>query len=243
MFPCLCLQHQKRQQKIESRVTLESLTSPSQTEGEKMDPAADGESNDGGNADSETHEDTPQGRDAAEAKKENEEDEDSVIDCDSSATSSVRNRFTVLSEEQHPKDSVSDNDNMSDMEEEGQEDTQLVSEMEKFTLDDAFIEDKDNKAVDQDMEVEDDPPEAKEYTVVNQDPELSFRTLATRTPPEKQECSVQSCLFQFTEVETLTQNNSLLCVTCTKLQRNKDKAGGMWTFSLCWSVFLLVLIL
>uniref|UniRef100_A0A4W6E0X3 Ubiquitin carboxyl-terminal hydrolase n=1 Tax=Lates calcarifer TaxID=8187 RepID=A0A4W6E0X3_LATCA len=103
-------------------------------------------------------------------------------------------------------------------------DTQLVSEMEKVTLDDAFIEDSD--AVEQDMETEDEPPEGKEYTVVNQDPELAFHTLAARTAPEKQECSVQSCLFQFTEVETLTQNNSLLCVTCTKRQGNKDKAGG-----------------
>lgn len=230
------LQHQKRQQKIESRVTLESLTSPSHTEGEK---AADGESNDGENADSETNEDAPEGRDAVEAKKESEEDEDSVIDCNSSATSSASNRFTVLSEEQHSKDSVLDNDNISDMEQEGVEDTHLVSEMEKFTLDDAFIEDKDSDAVGQDMEAENDPPEAKEYTVVNQDPELAFHTLATRTPPEKQECSVQSCLFQFTEVEILTQNNSLLCVTCTKLQRNKDKAGGMWSFSPCYLSFVL----
>lgn len=59
---------------------------------------------------------------------------------------------------------------------------------------------------------------------MNQDPELAFCTLATRTPPEKQDCSVQSCLFQFTEVETLTQNNSLLCVTCTK--QHLKKAGG-----------------
>uniref|UniRef100_A0A8C6ST29 Ubiquitin carboxyl-terminal hydrolase n=1 Tax=Neogobius melanostomus TaxID=47308 RepID=A0A8C6ST29_9GOBI len=61
--------------------------------------------------------------------------------------------------------------------------------------------------------------ETQEYTVVNQDPDSAFQTLAPRASPEKQECSVQSCLFQFTEVETLTQNNSLLCVTCTKRQR------------------------
>lgn len=229
MFSCLCLQHQKRQQKLEGRVTLESLTSPSHTEGEKMDSAADGESNDGGDADNETHEDAPQGCDALQAENEKEENEDSVIDCISSAESSVSNRFTILSEEQHSKDSALDNDKVSDMEEEGEEDTELLSEMEKVTLDDAFIE--DSSAVEQGTEVEINPPEPKEYTVVNQDPELAFHTLATRTPPEKQECSVQSCLFQFTEVEILMQNNSLLCVTCTKQQQNQDKAGGMWTFS------------
>lgn len=239
MFPCLGLQHQKRQQKLDGRATLDSLTSPSHTESEQTDPTAD--TKDGENADNETHEETSVSEgnpaqipvseqdqktpDTVQDEKETEEDEDSVIDCDSSAASSVSNRFTVLSEEQHSKDNVSDNDKISDMDQEGEEDTQLVSEMEKVTLDEAFIEDTD--AVEQGMESEDEPLEAKEYTIVNQDPELAFHTLATRTAPEKQECSVQSCLFQFTEVETLTQNNSLLCVTCTKRQANKDKAGGV----------------
>lgn len=154
---------------------------------------------------------------------ENEEEQDSVIDCDSMDISSVSNRFTIL-EEQHLKDSTLDEEKTSDIDQEGKEDTQLVSEMEKVTLDDSFIE---SDAVEQVMESEDEPLEDKEYIVVNQDPELAFHTLATRLSPEKQDCSVQSCLFQFTEVETLTQNNSLLCVACTKQQQNKDKAGGI----------------
>ncbi|XP_069017313.1 ubiquitin carboxyl-terminal hydrolase 16 [Embiotoca jacksoni] len=163
-----------------------------------------------------------QEQDLVQVEQEKEEDEDSVIDCDSSATSSVSNHFTVLSEGQHSTDSNLC-DEISNMDQEREEDTQLVSEMEKVTLNDAFIEDTD--AVEQIVE-SDEVPEAKEYTVVNQDPALAFHTLAARTTPEKQECSVQSCLFQFTEVETLTQNNSLLCVTCTKQQLKKDKAGG-----------------
>ncbi|XP_040902992.1 ubiquitin carboxyl-terminal hydrolase 16 [Toxotes jaculatrix] len=230
--------HQKRQQKFEGRVTLNSLTSPSCAENGQTNPSAD--ANEGETADSETHEEAPltEGNPAqviaaeqavkdlntVQAEKEKEDDEDSVIDGESSATSSVSNRFTVLSEAQHSNDSILDDDKMSDMEQETEEDTQLVNEMEKVTLDDAFIADSD--AVEQCVETEDEPLEGKEYTVVNQDPELAFHTLATRTAPEKQECSVQSCLFQFTEVETLTQNNSLLCVTCTKRQGNKDKASG-----------------
>ncbi|XP_035535706.1 ubiquitin carboxyl-terminal hydrolase 16 [Morone saxatilis] len=226
--------HQKRQQKHESRVTLDSLTSSSHTEGEQTDPITDAE--DGENAHNQTHEEAPlseenpvseqdqKNHDMIQDEKENEEDEDSLIDCDSSAASSVSNRFTVLSEEQHSKDSIIDDEKTSDMDQEGEEDSPLVNEMEKVTLEDTFIEDSDS--VEQIMETEDEPLEAKEYTVVNQDPELAFQTLATRTTPEKQECSVQSCLFQFTEVETLTQNNSLLCVTCTKRQPNKDKTGG-----------------
>ncbi|KAK5868915.1 hypothetical protein PBY51_009888 [Eleginops maclovinus] len=229
---------QKRQHKLDGRVTLDCLSSP--TESEQTDPT-DPDAQDGENADNETNEEaTLIGETAAQIsvseedqktldtdqdeKEKEEEDDDSVIECDSSTTSSVSNRFTVLSEEQPSKDSVFDNDNISDMDQEGEQDTQLVSEMEKVTLDDAFIQ--DSIAVDQSMETEEEPLEAKEYTVVSQDPELAFQTLATRKAPEKQECSVQSCLFQFTEVETLTQNNSLLCVTCTKRQPNKDKAGA-----------------
>ncbi|KAM7399022.1 hypothetical protein PAMP_018316 [Pampus punctatissimus] len=223
--------HQKRQQKLESRVTLNSLISPSCTENEQADFA-------GENADSETHDGVPlsegdsaqtsvseqnlKNLDTVQAKKD--EEEDSVIDCDSSDMSSISNRFTILSEEQQSRDNVLDDEKICDMDQEGEADTQLVSEMEKVNLDDAFI---DPDAVEQCMESEDEPLEAKDYTVVNQDPELAFHTLATRTSPEKQECSVQSCLFQFTEVETLTQNNSLLCVTCTKRQPNKHKAEGV----------------
>ncbi|KAI4815571.1 hypothetical protein KUCAC02_005713 [Chaenocephalus aceratus] len=229
---------QKRQTKLDGRVTLDSVSSLSQTESDQTDPA-DPDAEDGENADNGTNEEatligeTPAQISVSEEdqktletdqdeKEKEEEDDDLVNECDSSATSSVSNRFTALSEEQPSKDSVLDNDNISDMDQEVEQDTELVSEMEKVTLDDAFIE--DSLAVDQSMESEEE--EAKEYTVVSQDPDLAFHTLATRKAPEKQECSVQSCLFQFTEVETLTQNNSLLCVTCTKRQPNKEKAGA-----------------
>ncbi|XP_034403973.1 ubiquitin carboxyl-terminal hydrolase 16 [Cyclopterus lumpus] len=223
--------HQKRQQKIEGRVTLDSLSSPSHLESEQNVPTADAKDTE--NADNVTHEEAllSEGNPAqisvsereqknlepVQDEKEGEEEEDSVNDCDSLATSSVSNHFTVLSDEQHSQDSILDDDQISDMDLEQEEKTQLASEMEKVTLDDAL---------DTTMESEDEPVEAKEYTVVSQDPELAFHTLATRTAPEKLECSVQSCLFYFTEVETLTQNNSLLCVTCTKRQPNKDNTGG-----------------
>lgn len=241
LFPCRGLQHQKRQQKLEGRVTLDSLSSPSHTENKHTHLNADIKDED--NACNETHEEAlmsegnpeqismpEQGLKNLDTKdrEDPEEDEDSVTDCDSSAVSSVNNRFTVLSEEQHTKHSIMDDDKTSDMDQEGEEDTYLISEMEKATLDDAFIEDSD--AVEQFMESEDEQLEAKEYTVVNQDPELAFHTLASRITPEKQDCSIKSCLFQFTEVETLTQNNSLLCLTCTKRHSTKDKAEGIGNF-------------
>lgn len=145
-----------------------------------------------------------------------EQDEDSLVDGDT-ATPSI-NRFAILSEDQQTKDVTSDDDK-GDVYDERDDD--LVKEMDDVTLDDDFIEDPD--ALEHPPETEDEPKEVKEYTVVNQDPKLAFHTLGSRTAPERQECSVQSCLFRFTEVETLTQNNSLLCVTCTQQQPKKDK--------------------
>lgn len=145
-----------------------------------------------------------------------QQDEDSLVDGDT-ATPSI-NRFAILSEDQQTKDVTSD-DHKGDVYDEREDD--LVKEMDNVTLDDDFIEDPD--ALEHPPETEDEPKEVKEYTVVNQDPKLAFHTLGSRTAPERQECSVQSCLFRFTEVETLTQNNSLLCVTCTQQQPKKDK--------------------
>lgn len=214
---------------------MDSLTSASCAEKTQADPA---DTKDKENADNGTHEEAGERSSAetgdsekkpemlkASGEKDEEEDEDSVIDGDSSATSSASNRFTVLSEDQHSKDSVLEDEKMSDMDQEAEEEEQLAGEMQKMALNDAFVEDAEG--AEGSVESEDTPLEAKEYTVVNQDPELAFHTLAARTAPEKQECSVQSCLFQFTEVETLTHNNSLLCVTCTKRQPHKSSSQGI----------------
>ncbi|XP_030601030.1 ubiquitin carboxyl-terminal hydrolase 16 [Archocentrus centrarchus] len=222
--------HQKRQQKLEGRATLDSLTSPSHTESERTEATAD--SKDRENTDSETREEDSQhpapvgvseedqkALNTVQVEQEKEQDVDSASDHDSP----VSNRFTVLSEEQHLKDDTTCNEKPNVVQEE-EEDAQLVSEMSKVTLDDAFLEDAE--AMEERVESEDGVLETKEYTVINQDPELAFHTLADRTVPEKQECSVQSCLFHFTEVETLTENNSLLCVTCTKRQLRNNKSGG-----------------
>lgn len=212
---------QKRQQKLDSKVTLDSLTSPERSiestehtaEIEHYKEEAHGEENPAQSSDANTDEKSP---DTVQAEAESEDDEESITDCDSS----VKNRFTLLSDEQQSNNSTFEN-KTSDTVQDLNEDSELVSDMKNVTLDEAFIEDSD--ASDHSLG-RDEPLESKEYTVVKQDPELAFQTLATRTVPEKKECSVQSCLFQFTEVETLTQNNSLLCVTCTKQQHNKGKS-------------------
>ncbi|KAL4233209.1 Ubiquitin carboxyl-terminal hydrolase 16 [Mactra antiquata] len=54
----------------------------------------------------------------------------------------------------------------------------------------------------------------------------SINTLADRYHPTSGECSVESCLNQFTAAELLTGNNKFGCKNCTKLKyknQNKDK--------------------
>ncbi|KAM3874735.1 ubiquitin carboxyl-terminal hydrolase 16-like [Diretmus argenteus] len=224
--------NQRRQQKFDGRITIESLTSPGLAESTETDPTDAKENEENGTYDEAplseekpsdigVSDQEPEKLDVVQTNTEKEEKEEE--DSDSSAASSVRNRFTVLSEDPQSKD----DDKTSDVDQEVEENVQLAGEMEKMSLDDAFLEDAD--AAEHGMESEDEPTEAKEYTVVNQDPELAFHTLAARAAPEKQECSVQSCLFQFTEVETLTQNNSLMCGTCTKRRPNGTKPEGIRT--------------
>nr|XP_021503679.1 ubiquitin carboxyl-terminal hydrolase 16 isoform X3 [Meriones unguiculatus] len=68
-------------------------------------------------------------------------------------------------------------------------------------------------------------PVAKEYEVMNEDPETAFCTLANREAFSTDECSIQHCLYQFTRNEKLQDANKLLCEVCTKQQCNGPKAN------------------
>ncbi|KAJ0063547.1 hypothetical protein NL108_003854, partial [Boleophthalmus pectinirostris] len=215
---------QKRQQKLDSKTSLGSLTSPQSNGNTQHDEE---------NKETESHEEKASGEEPSgelmdansEPKDQNatvgENEEEEKEDEEESTTS---NRFTLLSEEQ-PNGSTLDKTSDSVQNEE----TNLEED-----LDQALIEDCE-KVADESMECHEgepvepgesgEPGEPAEYTVVNQDPDSAFQTLAQRTAPEKQECSVRSCLFHFSEVETLTQNNSLLCLTCTKRQHRPGKGG------------------
>ncbi|NWI21555.1 UBP45 hydrolase, partial [Crypturellus soui] len=51
-------------------------------------------------------------------------------------------------------------------------------------------------------------------------PQNAFQTLSQSYITSSKECSVQSCLYQFTSVELLMGNNKLLCESCTE-RKNK----------------------
>ncbi|KAJ8256691.1 hypothetical protein COCON_G00188430 [Conger conger] len=152
-------------------------------------------------------------------------------ECDEDGVSVANNRFTALSEDRNEEERDGDGKPAEEEEDAAmatptQEEDQLAEDMTQLSLDNAFISPDD---VQPDAGSEGTTTtDTKEYTVVNQDPELAFHTLASRAALEKQECSVSSCLYQFTEVESLTQNNSLLCVTCSRRQ-SRPKADGSCT--------------
>ncbi|NXR10752.1 UBP45 hydrolase, partial [Semnornis frantzii] len=60
-----------------------------------------------------------------------------------------------------------------------------------------------------------------------QNPQNAFQTLSQSYITSSKECSVQSCLYQFTSVELLMGNNKLLCESCTeRKQKYQKKTNG-----------------
>ncbi|XP_074006199.1 ubiquitin carboxyl-terminal hydrolase 45 isoform X3 [Numenius arquata] len=54
-------------------------------------------------------------------------------------------------------------------------------------------------------------------------PQNAFQTLSQSYITSSKECSVQSCLYQFTSVELLMGNNKLLCESCTERKQKYQK--------------------
>ncbi|XP_055736782.1 ubiquitin carboxyl-terminal hydrolase 16 isoform X2 [Salvelinus fontinalis] len=222
------------------------------TQGEEEEPLVENQSSETERSETERSETAPSEQDqekpqgAGHTEKEEE-------DCEPVAVWPVSNNHsTVMSEEQSPQspegvvkrdrheaehrggeDDDDDDGGDADKPSGDEEDTKLTDKLGELSLNEAFIASEDSDLElgcrDRDTSAETETEtklERKEYTISHQDPKLAFHTLATRAAPEKQECSVESCLYQFTEVENLTQNNSLLCVTCTKRQTKNKAAEG-----------------
>ncbi|XP_006881258.1 PREDICTED: ubiquitin carboxyl-terminal hydrolase 45 [Elephantulus edwardii] len=54
-------------------------------------------------------------------------------------------------------------------------------------------------------------------------PQNAFQTLSQSYVTSSRECSVQSCLYQFTSMELLMGNNKLLCENCTEKKQKHEK--------------------
>lgn len=70
---------------------------------------------------------------------------------------------------------------------------------------------------------------SEEKRTMSHSPQNAFQTLSQSYITTSKECSIQSCLYQFTSMELLMGNNKLLCENCTekkqKYQRETSSAG------------------
>ncbi|XP_058601567.1 ubiquitin carboxyl-terminal hydrolase 16 isoform X1 [Onychostoma macrolepis] len=215
---------QRRQQKLGSKVTLDALTNQSTASSTDPPDASDQSLSVNGSADAEADENSQESLSPEKPALSQNEDEDEEESEQEHATS-VNNRFNALSEDQASEDVSVEGEKVEEgnaIEEDDGAD-QLCVEEDQLTEELNTLSLKTESEMENGDEASDD---VKEYTVVNQDPELAFKSLASRTTPEKQECSVESCLYQFTEVEHLTENNRLMCVTCTKRQSGHKASDG-----------------
>ncbi|XP_076833235.1 ubiquitin carboxyl-terminal hydrolase 16 isoform X2 [Brachyhypopomus gauderio] len=225
--------NQKRQQKQGAKVTLDSLTN--QNTGDALEvppPGVDGQVADteGGEdqlmSQSVTTDPAEQNEDGPPGEEE-EEEEKSLQGCVSVQSTSCMDSkgSSPLSEERTALDKPLEHKRgEEEEEEEGESSTPPSRETEELT--EAVEALSLLAAPEEERQDREEPGDSLEYVVVNRDPELAFHALASRAAPDKQECSVESCLYQFTKVEHLTESNSLLCATCTKRQTSPKGSDG-----------------
>uniref|UniRef100_A0A4W3JG70 Ubiquitin carboxyl-terminal hydrolase n=1 Tax=Callorhinchus milii TaxID=7868 RepID=A0A4W3JG70_CALMI len=60
-------------------------------------------------------------------------------------------------------------------------------------------------------------------SVISKNPTTAFQTLSQSYVAKPKECSLQSCLHQFTSVDLLMGNNKLLCEKCTEKRQKQQK--------------------
>ncbi|XP_019686566.3 ubiquitin carboxyl-terminal hydrolase 45 isoform X7 [Felis catus] len=97
---------------------------------------------------------------------------------------------------------------------------------------------------DGDLDRENKPPDipnnlcsSQEKYVLSPSPQKAFLSLSQSYITTSKECSVQSCLYQFTSMELLMGNNKLLCENCTEKKQKyqketisaEKKAEGVYT--------------
>ncbi|KAM3872922.1 ubiquitin carboxyl-terminal hydrolase 45 isoform 2-T2 [Diretmus argenteus] len=70
------------------------------------------------------------------------------------------------------------------------------------------------------------PPPSRDNLHHHQHHQGAFQALSHSYTPSSKECSVQSCLHQFTSVELLMGNNKLLCESCTERRQKQQRKSS-----------------
>lgn len=96
-----------------------------------------------------------------------------------------------------------------------QNSTLVVPKKEKIIIDSVFEEQNDNVS----FSIQD----TKEKSIVSRNTVTAFQTLTRSYRARPKECSLQSCLAQFTSIDLLMGNNKLLCEKCTEKKQKQHK--------------------
>lgn len=99
----------------------------------------------------------------------------------------------------------------------------ISSAIAKLGFCDTKNEDKKSSRGDPASGLSNNSPFSVDKSSLSQNPQNAFQTLSQSYTTSSKECSVQSCLYQFTSVELLMGNNKLLCESCTERKQKYQK--------------------
>lgn len=114
----------------------------------------------------------------------------------------------------------------------------VAEAMAELRLSSTVTGDRDFEKENQPLNVSNNLCFSEEKHMVSHSPQNAFQTLSQSYITTSKECSVQSCLYQFTSMELLMGNNKLLCENCTLTKKQKyqkesssaeKKAEGVYT--------------
>lgn len=99
----------------------------------------------------------------------------------------------------------------------------ISSAISKLSLCETMHEDKKSSRGDPATGLSNNSMFSGDKSPLSQNPQNAFQTLSQSYITSSKECSVQSCLYQFTSVELLMGNNKLLCESCTEKKQKYQK--------------------
>nr|XP_054484954.1 ubiquitin carboxyl-terminal hydrolase 45 isoform X3 [Agelaius phoeniceus] len=99
----------------------------------------------------------------------------------------------------------------------------ISSSISKLSFCDPVHEDKKSSCGDPALGLSNNSMFSVGKSSLSQNPQNAFQTLSQSYITSSKECSVQSCLYQFTSVELLMGNNKLLCESCTERKQKYQK--------------------
>ncbi|XP_014820117.1 PREDICTED: ubiquitin carboxyl-terminal hydrolase 45 isoform X2 [Calidris pugnax] len=99
----------------------------------------------------------------------------------------------------------------------------ISSAMSKLSFCDTIKEEKKMSRGDPALGLSNNSVFSVDKSPLSQNPQNAFQTLSQSYITSSKECSVQSCLYQFTSVELLMGNNKLLCESCTERKQKYQK--------------------